>query len=88
MVTVVDGDTMDVRIRDRIDKVRYIGMNAPELHHPTKSLEPLAREAAEANRRLVERRAGVSALWGRLPLIAVPSAPVNGRPSRATQGRP
>jgi len=29
-------------------------MNAPELHHPTKGVEPLGREAAEANRKLVE----------------------------------
>jgi nuclease-like protein len=39
---------------DRIEKVRYIGMNAPELHHPTKGVEPLAREAIEANRKLVQ----------------------------------
>ena len=53
VVRVVDGDTIHVRIGDRIEKVRYIDMNPPELHHPTKSVEPLAREAAEANRRLV-----------------------------------
>jgi len=29
-------------------------VNAPELHHPTKGVEPLAREATEANRMLVE----------------------------------
>jgi endonuclease YncB( thermonuclease family) len=54
VVKIVDGDTIHVRIGDRIEKVRYIGMNAPELHHPTKDVEPLGREAAEANRKLVE----------------------------------
>jgi len=54
VVKVVDGDTIHVRIGDRVEKVRYIGMNAPELHHPTKGVEPFGREAAEANRKLVE----------------------------------
>lgn len=51
---VVDGDTIAVRIGERTESVRYIGMNAPELHHPTKGEEPGGREAAEANRKLVE----------------------------------
>ena len=54
VVKVVDGDTIHVRIGDRVEKIRYIGVNAPELHHPTKGAEPLGREAAEANRKLVE----------------------------------
>jgi micrococcal nuclease len=54
VVKVVDGDTIQIRIGDRIDKVRYIGMNAPELHHPTLGEQPGGREAAEANRKLVE----------------------------------
>ena len=31
-------------------------MNAPERHHPTKGEQPGGREAAEANRKLVERQ--------------------------------
>ncbi len=54
VVSIVDGDTIKVQIGDRTETVRYIGMNAPELHHPTKGVEPLAREATEANRKLVE----------------------------------
>ena len=54
VVSIVDGDTIKVRIGDRTETVRYIGMNTPELHHPTKGVEPLAREATEANRKLVE----------------------------------
>lgn len=57
VVRVVEGDTIHVRIGARIEKVRYIGMNAPELHHPTKGEQPGGREAAEANRKLVEGRA-------------------------------
>lgn len=52
VVRVVDGDTIHVRLADRVEKVRYIGVNAPELHHPTKGEEPGGREAAAVNRAL------------------------------------
>ena len=57
VVRVVDGDTVHVRIGARVEKVRYIGVNTPEVHHPTKGEEPGGREAAEVNRRLVEGQA-------------------------------
>ena len=53
VVRIVDGDTIHVRLGDRVEKVRYIGMNTPEVHHPTKGEEPGGREASEVNRRLV-----------------------------------
>ena len=56
VVRVVDGDTVHVRIGARIEKVRYIGVNAPEVHHPVKGEEPGGREATDVNRRLVEGR--------------------------------
>jgi endonuclease YncB( thermonuclease family) len=36
VVRVVDGDTIHVQLGDRVEKVRYIGMNTPETHHPTR----------------------------------------------------
>lgn len=48
---VVDGDTA---VLSSGEKVRYIGINTPELHHPKKPVERYAREAKEFNRRLVE----------------------------------
>lgn len=54
VVAVVDGDTIKVRMGDRVETVRYIGMNAPEVHHAEKGEEPGGREATEANRKLVE----------------------------------
>ena len=56
VVKVVDGDTIYVRLGDRIEKIRYIGVNTPELHHPTRGEEPGGREARDANRRLVAGR--------------------------------
>jgi micrococcal nuclease len=57
VVRVVDGDTVHVRVGDRLEKVRYIGVNAPEVHHPRKGEEPGGREAWRANHRLVAGRA-------------------------------
>jgi micrococcal nuclease len=56
VVRVVDGDTIDVRLGERLEKVRYIGVNTPEVHHPTKGEEPGGRAAAVVNRELVSGR--------------------------------
>ena len=53
VVRVVDGDTIHVRLGDRVEKVRYIGVNTPEVHHPTKGEEPGGRAAARVNEELV-----------------------------------
>lgn len=47
---VVDGDTVVLAGGER---VRYIGVDTPELHHPRRPVEWYAREAKEFNRRLV-----------------------------------
>jgi micrococcal nuclease len=54
VVTVVDGDTIEVELDGQRVRVRYIGVNTPETKHPTKGREPCGKEAAAANRRLVE----------------------------------
>src|SRR2546421_12050327 len=53
---VVDGDTIVVRLGASSEKVRYIGVNTPEVHHPRKGEEPGGREATEVNRGLVGAR--------------------------------
>ena len=54
VVRVIDGDTIEVCcIAGRPEKVRYIGVNTPETHHPTKGVGRYGKEAAEANRKLV-----------------------------------
>ena len=52
----MDGDTIYVAIGNQIEKVRYIGINTPEIHHPTKGREPYGEVAREANVRLVDGR--------------------------------
>ena len=56
VVRIVDGDTIHVRLGERVEKVRYIGVNTPEVHHPSKGEEPGGREAAVVNRELVNGR--------------------------------
>ena len=53
VVRVVDGDTINVQLVDRVEKIRYIGVNTREIHHPIKGAEPGGRAAAQVNRGLV-----------------------------------
>jgi micrococcal nuclease len=53
---IVDGDTIDVELQGRRERVRYIGIDTPETKHPSRGVDPYGPEAAEANRRLVGER--------------------------------
>jgi micrococcal nuclease len=50
---VIDGDTV---VLSDGEKIRYIGINSPEINHPTRGTEPYAQEASKTNRKLVQRR--------------------------------
>jgi micrococcal nuclease len=56
VVKVVDGDTIHVRLGERVEKVRYIGVNTPEVHHPRLGEQPGGHEAWDVNRGLVAGR--------------------------------
>ena len=56
VVRTVDGDTVWVRLASGVEKVRYIGIDTPEVHHPTRGEEPGGRAATEINRGLVGDR--------------------------------
>ncbi len=51
---VIDGDTIEVDIDGTIYKVRYIGIDAPELDDERPEFCALAQEATRYNRQLVE----------------------------------
>jgi micrococcal nuclease len=54
VVTVFDGDTVEVATDDdRVEKVRYLLIDTPELHHPKRGVEEFGLAAALANRALV-----------------------------------
>lgn len=42
----VDGDTVRVRTVRGVETVRFLGVNTPETHHPTKGVECFGPEAA------------------------------------------
>lgn len=50
VVRVIDGDTIEVETGER---VRYIGVDAPETLHPSRPVECFGREAAARNEELV-----------------------------------
>jgi len=51
---VVDGDTIRVTVGGTAERVRYIGINAPELHAGSAATpEPYADAASQANARLL-----------------------------------
>lgn len=51
---VIDGDTIEVNIGGIIHKVRYIGIDTPELTDERPEFYALAQEATRFNRELVE----------------------------------
>ena len=51
VTSVIDGDTIELASGER---VRYIGIDTPETHHPDKSVECFGIEATVRNRELVE----------------------------------
>ncbi len=53
---VIDGDTIRVRLGERIETVRYIGVDTPETVHPVRGIEPYGLAASAFNRTLVEGR--------------------------------
>lgn len=54
VVRVVDGDTIIVELGGREERVRYIGIDAPESVQPEQPVECFGPEAADANAELVD----------------------------------
>lgn len=50
VVKVVDGDTINIKINGNEEKVRLIGVDTPETHHPSKPLQPFGLEAENYTR--------------------------------------
>lgn len=54
VIRVIDGDTIEVGIEGSLYKVRYIGIDTPEMVHPPEPAEYFSKEASEKNRELVD----------------------------------
>ncbi|MGA0080720.1 MAG: thermonuclease family protein [Ilumatobacteraceae bacterium] len=74
--SVVDGDTIDISIGGKTERVRLIGVNTPETKHPTKGIECFGPEASAYLEQLlpkgtalrVERDVEARDIYGRLLL--------------------
>jgi micrococcal nuclease len=53
VVKVVDGDTIEVNLKGKDEKVRFLGINTPETVDPRKGVECFGPEASEANKKLL-----------------------------------
>jgi micrococcal nuclease len=53
---VYDGDTIEAVVSGRRQKIRYIGIDSPEMSDSREAVLEMARVATEANRRLVDGR--------------------------------
>ena len=53
VVSVIDGDTIDVNLGGSIKRVRYIGIDTPESVDPRKSIQCFGKEATAKNKELV-----------------------------------
>ena len=52
---VVDGDTIDISIGRKTERVRLIGINTPETKHPTKGVECFGPEASAYTEQLLPK---------------------------------
>lgn len=56
VVRIVDGDTISVNYNNATQSVRLIGIDTPELHHPTKGVQCFGKEAAAFTTSLLQNR--------------------------------
>jgi micrococcal nuclease len=56
VVRVVSGDTISVFVNGEVDRVRYIGVTAPDPGEGTEGGDPQGREALQFNRGLVNQK--------------------------------
>jgi micrococcal nuclease len=54
VIKVIDGDTIEVVVNKKIEKIRLIGLDTPETVDPRKELECFGIEASEELKNLVE----------------------------------
>lgn len=56
VIEVTDGDTIQVDINNKIESVRFIGVDTPEIMHPTKPKECYGEEASRETANLLSNK--------------------------------
>lgn len=54
VIKTVDGDTFQAIIQGKKERVRMIGIDTPETHHPTKPVQPYGPEAEQFTRQQLQ----------------------------------
>ncbi len=54
VLEVIDGDTIKVQFGDSVERIRLIGVDTPETHHPDKAVQCFGREASDYSHRLMD----------------------------------
>lgn len=60
VVSVIDGDTMKVKYDGKVSSVRFLLIDAPEMHHKKLGEQPFGKEAQMRNRALIDNAKVVS----------------------------
>ncbi len=60
VLQVIDGDTMRIDYKGKQRKVRFLLIDAPEMHHETLGQQPFGQEALDLNKKLIEQAKVVS----------------------------
>lgn len=47
IISIIDGDTIEVDLNGKSEKVRFIGVDTPETKHPNKPIQPYGKEASD-----------------------------------------
>jgi len=59
IIKVIDGDTISVKLQNKIETLRLIGVDTPETVHPTKPVECFGLEASEFSKTMLKPRTTV-----------------------------
>lgn len=54
--SIIDGDTIEVKIGDDVYKLRLVGINTAEINHPDKGVEFFGKEAYEFTKQTLENK--------------------------------
>lgn len=60
VVSVIDGDTMKVKYNGKVSSVRFLLIDAPEMHHKTLGEQPFGKQAQTRNHELIDNAKVVS----------------------------
>lgn len=60
VISVIDGDTMKVKYKGEQRNVRFLLIDAPEMHHKTYGEQPFGKEAQQLNRTIINEAKTVS----------------------------